>query len=113
MMTTKPAETLAMSSEEIKVIEARHAEMIEELEGSGEIVNGAGLHLPDETTTLRLAEGSVSSSTGPVIAGQEPVTGYYVVDVASQARAEEIAARILDHHVTAVEVRQIHNTSGM
>jgi hypothetical protein len=28
-------------------------------------------------------------------------------------RAVEIASRILDSHVTAVEVRQVHNSTGL
>lgn len=109
MMNTKPAESRELSDEGVKAIEARHAVLLEELSASGEIVNGAGLRLPEETVTVRAA----STSTGPVASGDEHVTAYYVVEVADRQRAEEIAARILDDHVSAVEVRQIHNSNGM
>ena len=109
MMHTRPAESKELSDEAAAEIEAKHAELLKELGSSGEIVNGAGLHLPEETLTVRVT-GIVS---GPVTRGDEHVTAYYVVDVADRERAGQIAARILDDHVTAVEVRQIHNTNGM
>jgi hypothetical protein len=36
-----------------------------------------------------------------------------VIDYASPERARAIAARVLDFHVTAVEVRTIHDSFGM
>src|SRR5262245_47761814 len=100
MMYTKPAESSQLSDEGVKAIEARHAVLLEELSASGEIVNGAGLRLPAETVTVRAA----GTSTGPVASGGEHVAAYYIVEVADRQRADEIAARILDDHVSAVEV---------
>ena len=38
---------------------------------------------------------------------------YYVVDCESPERALRIAEGILDFHVTAVEVREIHDSTGL
>jgi hypothetical protein len=113
MMYTDPAHTKAMSDEEVKAIVATHGEIVSKLEDSGEIVNGAGLNLPEDTTTLRLFEGKPVSSTGPVARDDEQVTAYYLLETADRERAEEIGASILSSHVTAVEVREVHDSTGL
>ena len=113
MMHTNPTDAKALSEEEISAIEAKHADLREELEAAGEMINGAGLDLPDETTTIRIADGRPVSSTGPVAAGDEHVTAYYLLECRDRERAVEITSRILDSHVTAVEVRQLHNSNGL
>jgi hypothetical protein len=113
MMHTNPTHSKALSEEEVSSIEAKHAKLLEELAAAGELINGAGLHLPEETTTIRIAAGRPVSSTGPVAAGEEHVTAYYLLECPDRDRAVEIASRILDSHVTAVEVRQVHNSTGL
>jgi hypothetical protein len=113
MMHTNPAHSKALSEDEVSSIEAKHAKLVEELQAAGELINGAGLHLPEETTTIRIAAGRPVCSTGPVAAGDEHVTAYYVLECRDSDRAVEIASRILDSHVTAVEVRQVHNSTGL
>jgi hypothetical protein len=41
----------------------------------------------------------------------EHFTAYYEIECDSVRRAQEIAARVLDDHVTAVELRRIHDTA--
>jgi hypothetical protein len=113
MMHTNPTHSKALSEEDVSAIEAKHAKLLEELEAAGELINGAGLHLPEETTTIRIVAGRPVSSTGPVAAGDEHVTAYYLLECPDRDRAVEIASRILDSHVTAVEVRQVHNSTGL
>jgi hypothetical protein len=113
MMHTHPAESKALSDEEVKAIVAKHSELVEQLEASGEIINGAGLRLPEDTTTIRLVDGKPASSTGPVAGGGEHVTAYYLLETSDRERAEEIAASILSSHVTAVEVREVHDSTGL
>ncbi|HKE75057.1 MAG TPA: hypothetical protein VKB57_15650 [Acidimicrobiales bacterium] len=73
----------------------------------GEPVGGDGLALPEETVVLRW---DGPATTGPLLAGREQVTATYVVECAGPERAREIAARVLDFHVVAVEIRRAHDT---
>jgi hypothetical protein len=112
LMFADPAYTVAMSEEAVAVVARKHAALRAELGASDELRGGAGLVLPHETTVVRLGSDGVVESQGP-LAGDtsEHLTAYYEVDCATEERAREIAAHILDDHVVAVEVRRIHDTA--
>jgi hypothetical protein len=74
--------------------------------------NVAGLVLPEDTILLRLAPNGVIATRGPLSAADEHMTGYYMVDCDGPERARAIAERTLDRHVLAVELREIHDSSG-
>ena len=85
----------------------------DELNRSGELLNGAGLAYPDEATVLRWDAGAVDASPGgPLNLAAEQLAAYYVIDCESAARARDIAERTLDHRVTAVELREVHDSTG-
>jgi hypothetical protein len=110
-MHTDPSATKAMTAAELESILAKHAALRAELTESGELRGGAGLVDPEETTTLRWRDGVVSSSIGPLVESDEQLSAYYVLDCADRARALTIAERVLDFHVTAVELRAIHDSA--
>ena len=102
-----------MSESELDVIARKHARLRDELTASGELVGGAGLVLPDETTVLRLADEPLVGE-GPLSGrgdDEEHLTAYYEVDCETLDRAKQIGAYVLDHHVTSVEIRRIHDTA--
>jgi hypothetical protein len=107
LMYADPERTRAMTDDELAEVLAKHAALRAELVPAGELVGGEGLALPEETVALRW-KGPVS--TGPLVPAPQHVTAYYVVECASAGRAQEIAARLLDFHVTAVEVRRVHDS---
>jgi hypothetical protein len=111
LMYAVPAETEAMSDADIAVVAAKHEVIRKELTASGELVGGSGLALPDETNLLRLGEdGSVVATSGPLATDAvEHLTAYYEIECETVERAREIAARLLDDHVTSVELRRIHD----
>jgi len=49
--------------------------------------------------------------SGPFTAGREQLSAYYEIETQTEERALEIAGRILDDHVTAVELRAIHDSA--
>ncbi|WP_042404090.1 YciI family protein [Streptacidiphilus carbonis] len=114
LMYADPAATAAMTAEERADVFQRHEALHSDLAGTGEMLNGAGLAFPADTTTLRRHRaGPVTAEDGPFAEAPEQLTAYYVIDCATPERAREIAERVLDFHVVAVEVRPIHDDFGM
>lgn len=110
LMYADPATTAAMTAEQRADVFARHEALHRDLADTGEMLNGAGLAFPADTTTLHWQGDAVE---GPYTPAQEHVTAYYVLECESMERAREIASRVLDFHVVAAEVRPIHDWFGM
>ncbi|MEV7907909.1 YciI family protein [Streptomyces anulatus] len=113
LMYADPAATEAMSASERAEVFRRHEALHQDLAGSGEMLNGAGLAYPKDTTTIRWRVDGSTTTDGPFMKAAQQLTAYYVVDCASAERAHAIAERVLDFHVIAVEVRPIHDSFGM
>ncbi|MEU9079545.1 YciI family protein [Kitasatospora sp. NPDC004745] len=114
LMYADPAATEAMTDRQRAEVFQRHGDLHRDLEGTGEMLNGAGLAHPRDTTTLRWQQdGAPVAADGPFTAGQLQLTAYHVLECASPERAREIAERVLDFHVVAVEVRPVHDAFGM
>ena len=113
LMYADPAATEAMSAAERAEVFRRHEALHQDLEGTGEMLNGAGLAHPRDTTTIRWRADGSAAVDGPLTGTTEQLTAYYVIDCASPERAREIAERVLDFHVVAVEVRPVHDSFGM
>jgi hypothetical protein len=113
LMYSRPAETRAMSGADLEVVLRKHEALRGELGASGELLNGAGLTFPEDTTTIRLDGGTPLAVQGSIAVGDEHVTAYYVLECADREQAVAIGERLLDSHVTAVEVRHIHDSTGM
>ncbi|WP_410668274.1 YciI family protein [Amycolatopsis sp. cmx-4-68] len=84
-----------------------HGAFIELITGSGEMVQTKALAEPTETKTVRVENGKPQTKTGPFVEADAFLCGYYVVDVDSEERAVELAAKIPDAQYTAVEVRKV------
>lgn len=113
LMYAAPSHTRGMSVSELDGIARKHAKLRDELTASGELAGGAGLVLPDETLVLRRGAEPLARE-GPLSGGgddAEHLTAYYEVDCETLDRAKEIGAYVLDHHVTSVEIRRIHDTA--
>jgi hypothetical protein len=113
LMYADPAATEAMSPADRADVFARHDALHRDLAGTGEMLNGAGLARPDDTATIRWHHDGSTTTNGAFIEAAEQLTAYYVIDCASPHRARTIAERVLDFHVTAVEIRPIHDSFGM
>ncbi len=83
------------SQEDLKVmVECMH-ELNRELQESGEFVEARGLTGPDAMKTVQAQEdGEPIITDGPFTETKEVLAGYWVVDVASEERAVELALRI-------------------
>ncbi|MGW4521714.1 YciI family protein [Amycolatopsis sp. NPDC004378] len=84
-----------------------HGAFMKEITGSGEMVETKALAEAAGTRTVRVENGEARTRTGPYVESDAFLCGYYIVDVESEARAVELAAKIPDAQYTAVEVRKI------
>ncbi|MFG6198424.1 YciI family protein [Nonomuraea sp. JJY05] len=79
---------------------------------SGEMVETKALAAPDSTRTVRVRDGATRTDAGPFAESEAFLCGYYVVDVAGEERAVELAALIPDARHTAIEVRPVIHEAG-
>ncbi len=84
----------------------------EDLLASGELVETRGLADGRHAKTVRVVDGLSVATDGPFAEAKESLVGYWVVDVESEARAVEIATRIVEHDKEAypesgIEVRRV------
>ena len=76
------------------------------------MLNGAGLAYPKDTMTIRWHRDGSTTTNEAFTEAAEQLTACYVIDCASPDRARAIAGHVLDFHVTAIEVRPIHDSFG-
>lgn len=79
----------AMADQEKAAAYQVYWDVVDELEASGELVDSKAV---DGAGQLHVTVGSDGTTTTAEVEG-DVVTGYYLIDVADQARAVEIAAR--------------------
>jgi hypothetical protein len=60
-----------------------------------------------QAKTVRIQNGIPVATDGPFAESKESLIGYWIVDVESEARAIEIASRVVAFIQAPVEVRQI------
>jgi hypothetical protein len=79
----------------------------DDLKASGEWVDAAGLADPTKAKTVRFQGGVPVPTDGPFAEAKEALAGFWVVDVESEARALEIASRVVAFIERPIEVRQV------
>lgn len=67
--------------------------MLGELHEKGELLGGEALAAPESSRLYRWADGKPLVTDGPYSEAKEHLAGFFLIDVDSHARAEEIAAR--------------------
>jgi hypothetical protein len=84
-----------------------------EIAESGELIDGATLADPINTTTVRIRDDALAATDGPFVDTKEHLAGYLVIDCESHERAVEIASRFPDARLSAIEVRPLMEMSGL
>lgn len=72
---------------------AEFEELLFELTRNGELVTGEALGHPESSRIYRWEAGAPLASDGPYSETKEHLAGFFLIDVESQARAEEIATK--------------------
>ena len=78
----------------------------QELTDSGELVFAEGLQDGSAAKIVRLTDGVPVTTDGPYAEAKESLIGFWLVDVADEARVLEIAGRIVKYS-GVVEVRPV------
>lgn len=78
-----------------------------DLKESGELVTAEGLADGSQAKTVRFQNGIPVATDGPFAESKESLVGYWIVDVDSEARAIEIASRIVAFVKVPIEVRPV------
>lgn len=87
-------------------LNAEFEQVMSELSASGELVGGEALGDPAAARLYRWRDGGSLATDGPYSEAKEHLAGFFLVDVASQARAEEVAVRFAGPGET-VELRPL------
>ncbi|MDJ0770924.1 MAG: YciI family protein [Ilumatobacter sp.] len=74
---------------------------------SGEMVSGEPLQEKETASTVRIREGATAVTDGPFAETKEVLGGFYMVDVDSVERAQELAAQIPTAKWGSIEVRPL------
>ncbi|MGH8775892.1 MAG: YciI family protein [Jiangellaceae bacterium] len=77
-----------------------------ELRQSGELVDGQKLVDPTAANTVRIVDSKALPTDGPFAEVKESLAGYWIVE-ATEERALEIAASVVQYIEFPMEVRQI------
>lgn len=88
-----------MTADEKKAAYQLYWDVESDLEASGELVDSKAIDEAGQHFVHVASDGSTTVEDVPLGANGEVVTGYYLVDVADEARAVEIAARFPEARV--------------
>jgi len=93
--------------EELEAEMPRWFAYTEELRAAGALVAGEALQPADGARTLRVRAGARQVTDGPVADAAEVLSGFYIVEAADAAAAEEWAAKIPSAPYGSVEIRAV------
>lgn len=86
------AENHALPEAERARLNAAFENVMTELQENDELIMGEALGDPASSRLYRWADGSPLVSDGPYSEAKEHLAGFFLIDVDSQARAEQVAA---------------------
>lgn len=109
---------IMMFGDQAGMLETRSVEWIREMIGfmhalnddlirAGEFVSAEGLADATQAKTVVFEDGAPVPTDGPYAESKEALAGFWIVDVENEARALEMAARVVAFIERPVEVRQI------
>ena len=100
------AEHQALSQEEQATLGADFDSVMQEMSDSGELIGGQALGDPADAKLFRWSGGRRKITAGPYAETVEQFAGFFLIDVASQERAEELALKFSGPGET-VELRPV------
>jgi hypothetical protein len=109
LIYTDAAAWRATSEEDQNAIMGEYLAFTRAIRETGEYGGGEALQPVETATTVRAPEGHPVTTDGPFAETKEMLGGFYIVDVETRQRAEELAGQIPDvpRGLGSVEVRPI------
>ena len=101
----------ALAPEQQQALTADFEAMLGELHANGELVGGEALGDPASARVYRWRDGKPFDTDGPYSETREHLAGFFLIDVADQARAEAIVAKFASPGET-VELRPVMGLGG-
>jgi hypothetical protein len=96
-----------MPEDERNGVMQEYFQYTEELKSSGKYVAGDALQPVATAKSVRVRDGETSTTDGPFAETKEALGGYYLIDVDSDAEAQEWAAKIPSARYGTIEVRPV------
>jgi hypothetical protein len=90
-----------------------YAALTEELAANGELIVSEALADASLTRRVSVRDGQTLTSDGPFAEAKELLAGFFLLEVPSEQRAVEIAARVPEAGLGLVEVRPVLQLGGM
>jgi hypothetical protein len=90
-----------------------YAALEEEVAASGELIVSEALADASLTKRVSVRDGQTLTSDGPFAEVKELLAGFFLLEVESEQRAVEIAARMPEAELGLVEVRPVMELGGM
>ncbi|MFC7622708.1 YciI family protein [Microlunatus sp. GCM10028923] len=100
-----------LTAEQRDTLNADFDQLLTELHTNGELVSGQALGDPTTSRLFRWADGKPLVTDGPYSEAKEHLAGFFLIDVETQARAEEITSRFSGPGET-VELRPLMGPGG-
>ncbi|MDQ6792960.1 MAG: YciI family protein [Candidatus Dormibacteraeota bacterium] len=102
-----PESTEAPPEGEARQMMAEYGAYTEMIKNNGTYLGGEGLQPSSTATTVRVNNGSVSTTDGPFAETKEQLGGYYLLNCKDLDQAIDLASKIPGARSGAVEVRPI------
>ena len=90
-----------------------YAALTEELAANGELIVSEALADASLTRRVSVHEGQTLTSDGPFAEAKELLAGFFLLEVPSEERAVEIAARVPEAQLGLVVVRPVLQLGGL
>ena len=97
----------SMTRSEMDALMQEYFAFTDEIQKSGNLLDGNDLQPVHNATTVRVRGGKVSTTDGPFAETKEQLGGYYLIEAADLNEAIQIAARIPSAKLGSVEVRPV------
>lgn len=96
-----------MSPAEGEAFMGEYFAFTEGIRQSGHYVAGEALHPVATATTVRLRNGSVSTTDGPFAETKEQLGGFYLIEARDLNDAIQVASRIPSARIGSIEIRPV------